>query len=79
MAKSTSFTLIEAAQDYLESVSLSRSENTARTYTNAMRSFLESWIKRGGDPEEDRVRLLAEDFIAAKEYPAPPGNARQSG
>ena len=64
MAKITSFTLIEAAQDYLESVSLSRSENTARTYTNAMRSFLESWLKRGGDPDEDQVEIIAEDFIA---------------
>ncbi len=64
MAKSTSFTLFEAAQDYLESVSLSRSENTARTYTNAMRSFLESWIKRGGDPDQDRVQIMSESFIA---------------
>ncbi len=64
MAKITSFTLLEAALDYLESVSLSRSENTARTYANAMRSFLESWQKRGGDPDDDQVEIIAEDFIA---------------
>jgi site-specific recombinase XerD len=64
MAKTTSFTLFEAAQEYLESVRLSRSENTARTYTNAMRSFLESWLKRGGNAEEDQVEIIAEDFIA---------------
>lgn len=64
LAKSTSFTLLLTIQDYLDSVGLSRSENTARTYTNAMRSFLESWVKHGGNPEEDLVERLTESFIA---------------
>ncbi|RLE05916.1 MAG: hypothetical protein DRJ13_01125 [Bacteroidetes bacterium] len=64
MEKSTSFTLLLTVQEYLDSVGLSRSENTARTYTNAMRSFLGSWVKRGGDPEHDLVDGLTESFIA---------------
>ena len=64
MKKSASFTLLEAIQDYLDSVSLSRSENTARTYANAMRSFLETSIKQGLDPEEDKVSVINEDLIA---------------
>ena len=63
-AKSTSFTLLLTVQAYLDSVGLSRSENTARTYTNAMRSFLESWVKHGGNPEKDLAERLTESFIA---------------
>ena len=63
-AKSTSFTLLLTIQEYLDSVGLSRSENTARTYTNAMRSFLRSWVKHGGDPEHDPVDRLTESFIS---------------
>ena len=63
MLKSTSFTLLQTIQDYLDSVGLSRSENTARTYANAMRSFLISWQKHGGNPELDPVSLITESFI----------------
>jgi integrase/recombinase XerC len=62
--KNTSFTLLDAIQDYLDSVRLSRSENTARTYTNAMQSFLASWMKNGLDPAEMDVSEIREDFIA---------------
>ena len=61
--KNTSFTLLDAIQDYLDSVRLSRSENTARTYTNAMQSFLASWMKNGLDPAEMDVSEIREDFI----------------
>ncbi len=61
--KKTSFTLLDAIQDYLDSVRLSRSENTARTYTNAMQSFLASWMKNGLDPAEMDVSEIREDFI----------------
>lgn len=56
--------ILKAVQDYLESVSLSRSENTARTYTNAMQIFLESYVKTGKDPAETDVDQIDEDFIA---------------
>jgi len=60
----TRIPLLDAVQNYLDSVRLSRSFNTARTYTNAMQSFLVSWIGKGGDPAENDVANLTEDFIA---------------
>lgn len=65
MSPKTPLTVLEAVNEYLESVSLSRSENTARTYTNGMQSFLESYVKIGADPEETPVKKLGEDFITA--------------
>jgi site-specific recombinase XerD len=56
-------TILSSVQDYLESVSLSRSENTARTYTNGMQIFLESYVKSGSDPAETAVEEMNEDFI----------------
>lgn len=56
-------TIAEAIQAYLDSVQLSRSENTARTYGNAMRSFAFSLEERGRDVEETEVSQLSEDFI----------------
>ena len=63
MASKSPLTLLEAIKDYLESVSLSRSENTARTYTNGMQTFLESFVKSGQDPVESPAADLTEDFI----------------
>ena len=63
MAAKSTLTLLEAIQDYLESVSLSRSENTARTYTNGMQAFLESYVKSGTDPAKSPVSTITEDFI----------------
>ena len=62
--KNTSFTLLDVIREYLDSVHLSRSKNTSRTYANAMRSFLGSWITQGGDPEADFAAAITEDFIA---------------
>lgn len=56
-------TIAEAITDYLDSVQLSRSENTARTYSNAMRSFTLSLEERDRDVEEEQVSQLSEDFI----------------
>ena len=64
MPSKTRIPLLDAVQKYLDSVRLSRSSNTARTYTNAMQSFLASWIGKGGDPAENDVGNLTEDFIA---------------
>ena len=61
--ENSSLSLLASVQKYLDSVRLSRSENTARTYTNAMQSFLGSWMKDGRDPEDDLVSEITEDFI----------------
>ncbi len=64
MAPKTPLSVLEAVQSYLESVSLSRSENTARTYTNGMQSFLETIAGCGIDPERAPVQSISEDLIA---------------
>jgi integrase/recombinase XerC len=56
--------LLEAIQEYLESVSLSRSENTARTYTNGMQAFLATCVRLGNDPADTPVAQMSEDFIS---------------
>lgn len=55
--------IAEAIERYLDSVQLSRSENTARTYGNAMRSFAFSLEEHGPSAEEMKVTQLSEDFI----------------
>jgi site-specific recombinase XerD len=62
--KNNAISLLQAVHNYLESVRLSRSENTARTYTNAMSSFLGTWMKNGQDPETAPVSKLGENFIS---------------
>jgi integrase/recombinase XerC len=55
--------ILSTVQAYLESVQLARSENTARTYRNAMNAFLASLADMGVDPESDPVDLMTEDWI----------------
>ena len=57
-------TITETIVSYLDSVKLSRSENTARTYKNAMRSFALSLENHGFSPNEEYIAALDEDFIA---------------
>ena len=64
MPPKTTLNILDAVQRYLDSVRLSRSANTARTYTNAMHSFISSWIKRGNDPSIDQVSTIKENFMA---------------
>ena len=64
MSPESTFSVKKAVQDYLDSVLLSRSENTARTYSNAMASFLHSLEEHEQDPAEMPVQQLGEDFIA---------------
>ncbi len=64
MPRNNTISLLEAVQKYLDSVSLSRSLNTARTYTNAMQSFLATWIRKGNDPAEIEVSSISENYIA---------------
>mgnify|MGYP006298099897 CR=1 FL=1 len=56
-------TITETIARYLDSVRLSRSENTARTYGNAMRSFTLSLENYGISPEERDISTLNESFI----------------
>ncbi len=49
---------------YLESVALSRSENTARTYRNALRAFESSLCTHDIAPEDTPVADVSEDWIA---------------
>ncbi len=51
-------------KSYLESIALSRSENTARTYHNALRAFEGALIANDITPEETPVTDVSEDWIA---------------
>jgi site-specific recombinase XerD len=62
MIKNT--TIHEAMQGFLESVSLSRSENTARTYRNAMNSFTQVLIDENLDPTKTSISELPEDAVS---------------
>lgn len=63
MPTESSPAIAEAIAGYLDSVQLSRSENTARTYSNAMRSFVLSLEERDRSVEKEPVSQLSEDFI----------------
>jgi integrase/recombinase XerC len=59
-----SITIASAAQNYLQLVSQSRLENTARTYAKAMKSFLEMLRENDTDPQVSPVSDLTEDVLA---------------
>ena len=54
----------EAVQDFLESVALSRSDNTARTYKNAMNAFSQVLEDHNLEPDENEITSLKEDAIS---------------
>jgi site-specific recombinase XerD len=56
-------TILDAVDGYLDSVLLSRSKNTARTYTNAMNAFLLSLDEMVIDPEHTKASRATEDWI----------------
>ena len=56
-------TLLETIEQYLESVSLSRSQNTARTYRNAMLSFRATLADHGIPATSTPVTDLKEDAV----------------
>lgn len=60
-----SLNILDSVDGYLDSVLLSRSKNTARTYTNAMNAFLLSLDEMKIDPEETPVSRATEDWITA--------------
>ena len=54
----------EVIQEYLGSVALSRSENTARTYKNALNAFSQVLIDNDLNPKETQISDLSEDAVA---------------
>jgi site-specific recombinase XerD len=58
-------TIKEAFEAYLEGVMLARSENTVRTYRNALQAFASCLAEEGLDLEQESVQAASEDWIAA--------------
>ena len=56
-------TIHDAVQAYLESVTLSRSENTARTYQNALNTFTQALLDANLDPRKTSIGELTEDAV----------------
>jgi site-specific recombinase XerD len=56
-------TISQAISAYLDSVALARSNNTARTYKNALRAFKSVLQERWLDPESTSIENLSEDSI----------------
>ena len=57
------FSLLQTIEAYLDSVSLARSPNTARTYTNALNAFLRVLQGLQIDPESYPCSKITEDWI----------------
>ena len=56
-------TISQAALEYIDSVTLARSQNTARTYRNALNIFLEELENRGVEIEVQDCKELAAESI----------------
>jgi len=56
-------TISQSTQDYIDNVILARSQNTARTYRNALSAFLVVIEDNGLNPDETAVRDLPEDAV----------------
>lgn len=56
-------TIHQTIMDYLDSVRLSRSENTARTYKNALNAFCAAIENKDINPDEESIQKLSEDAI----------------
>jgi site-specific recombinase XerD len=59
----TNKSIQEAVQDYIESVALSRSTNTARTYKNALTVFVLALEDNDLDPGKNSIHRLTEDAV----------------
>ena len=57
-------TILEAAQDYLNTVRLARSENTFLSYRNALGNLFITLEDHGVDPSEEETNVLKEDLIS---------------
>ena len=56
-------TILDALEAYLESVALSRSVNTARTYKNALNAFSQVLNNHKLDPKKTNISHVSEDAI----------------
>ena len=56
--------IARAIEDFLAVIAMSRSENTARSYKNALNNFLSVLDEHGIDPEETPVNKLEENAVA---------------
>ncbi len=54
----------QCIEKYLNSIKLSRSANTYRTYANAMNLFREVLVKHNLEPNDSSVDQLSEDAVA---------------
>ncbi len=66
-------TISQTILSYLDSVTLARSESTARTYENALKSFSQTLKAKNLPPEDTAIEQISEDAIvwfatALKEY-----------
>lgn len=57
-------TIFDAIERYIDTVKLARSENTARTYANALNFFLEVLDVRNLSPKEIKISELSEEALA---------------
>jgi site-specific recombinase XerD len=61
---SSKITIQRAVAQYIDSVSLARSENTAFTYRKALSAFMETLKNEGLDPDKSNLNDLSEDAVA---------------
>lgn len=61
--KTEKISILDVIKAYLDSVSLSRSINTARTYHNALNAFQYSLLEHDLDPKKSSIEDLPEDAI----------------
>ena len=66
----TNYTIKAAVNAYLESVTLSRSPNTARTYHNGMTVFMSVLKAHGLNPETAMTELISHRQIWGEDFPA---------
>jgi integrase/recombinase XerC len=57
------YTIIQSVMEYLDSVYLARSESTARTYKNALNTFLQVLEEKRLQPDEASINQLSEEAI----------------
>jgi len=60
---SAKITITQAINAYLDSLSLARSANTARTYKNGIEVFKLTLVDHGINPDESNLKALSEDAV----------------
>lgn len=64
MKADVAVTIQQAIAQYIDAVSLARSENTALTYRKALEAFAKTLDAEGVDPTESRIGELREDAVS---------------